>query len=143
MDYELYHEATLGMLRRQMVALKDAQDRLSADGTLSELEWNGLEHTLQLLVENSIGKAKHLLRLSGRTPVPVNAYDTFAALHEAGICTEAQVDTWAKAIGMRNAIVHEYLKVDRNLIREVLKSGSYRHVTDFLKEPFGQLMKGA
>jgi len=39
--------------------------------------------------------------------------------------------------------VHEYLKVDRNLIREVLKSGSYRHVTDFLKEPFDQLMKGA
>jgi len=62
----------------------------------------------------------------------VNAYDAFAALHDVGICTEAEVDIWAKAIGMRNAIVHEYLKVDRDLIRAVLDSGAYRHVTDFL-----------
>lgn len=140
MDYDLYHEATLGMVRRQKAALKDAQARLEANGTLSELEWNGLEHTLQLLVENAIGKAKHLLRLSGQSPAPVNAYDAFAALHEAGMCSEAEVDIWAKAIGMRNAIVHEYLNVDRELIREVLNSGAYRHVTDFLEKPFEQFL---
>ena len=141
MDYDLYHEATLGMVRRQKAALHDAQTRLEANGTLSTLEWNGLEHTLQLLVENAIGKAKHVLRLSGATPTPVSAYDTFAALHDAGVCTEAEVDIWAKAIGMRNAIVHEYLKVDRDLIRAVLDSGAYRHVTDFLEQPFEQLLK--
>jgi hypothetical protein len=51
MDYDLYHEATLGMVRRQKAALHDAQARLEANGELSALEWNGLEHTLQLLVE--------------------------------------------------------------------------------------------
>lgn len=136
MDYELYHEATLAMLRRQEVALNDAKARLQAESSLSELEWNGLEHALQLLVENAIGKAKHLLRLAGQSPAPVNAYDAFMALHEAGMCSEADVDIWAKAIGMRNAIVHEYLKVNRDLIREVLLSGAYRHVTDFLEKPF-------
>lgn len=90
---------------------------------------------------NAIGKAKHLLRLAGVTPPPVNAYDAFTALHDAGICTEAEVDVWAKAIGMRNAIVHEYLKVDRDLIRAVLDSGAYRHVTDFLQQPFEELLK--
>jgi uncharacterized protein YutE (UPF0331/DUF86 family) len=141
MDYDLYHEATLGMVRRQQVALQEAQARLEANAELSALEWNGLEHTLQLLVENAIGKAKHLLRLSGATPPPVSAYDTFAALHDAGVCTEAEVDLWAKAIGMRNAIVLEYLKVDRDLIRAVLDSGAYRHVTDFLEQPFEKLLK--
>ena len=141
MDYDLYHEATLGMVRRQKAALKDAQARLEANGELSALEWNGLEHTLQLLVENAIGKAKHLLRLSGARPPPVNAYDAFTALNDVGICTEAEVDIWAKAIGMRNAIVHEYLKVDRDLIRAVLDSGAYRHVTDFLELPFDQLLR--
>lgn len=140
MDYDLYHEATLGMLRRQKVALKEAEARLAANASLSELEWNGLEHTLQLLVENAIGKAKHLLRLSGQTPAPVNAYDAFAALHKAGMCSESDVDIWAKAIGMRNAIVHEYLNVDRELIREVLNSGAYRHVTDFLEQPFERFL---
>ena len=141
MDTDLYHEATLGMVRRQKAALHDAQARLDAEGTLSALEWNGLEHALQLLVENAIGKAKHVLRLSGATVPPVSAYDTFAALHDAGICSEAEVDIWGKAIGMRNAIVHEYLNVDRDLIRAVLDSGAYRHVTDFLEQPFEQLVK--
>jgi len=141
MDYELYHEATLAMLRRQEAALNDAKIRLDAAAALSELEWNGLEHTLQLLVENAIGKAKHVLRLAGYTPAPVNACDTFIALQEVGICSEAEVDIWAKAIGMRNAIVHEYLKVNRDLIREVLLSGAYRHVTDFLEKPFDQLLQ--
>ena len=129
------------MVRRQKNALKDAQARLLAKGTLSELVWNGLEHALQLLVENSIGKAKHILRLSGTTPAPVNAYDAFAALYDAGICTEAEVDIWAKTIRMRNAIVHEYSKVDRELIREVLDSEAYCHVTDFLERPFDRFLE--
>lgn len=141
MDYDLYHDATLGMVRRQKNALRDARARLENSGTLSALEWNGLEHALQLLVENAIGKAKHLLRLSGASSLPVSAYDTFDALHAVGICTEADVDVWAKAIGMRNAIVHEYLKVDRDLIRAVLVSGAYSHVIDFLECPFEQLLK--
>ncbi|WP_158279882.1 type VII toxin-antitoxin system HepT family RNase toxin [Coraliomargarita sinensis] len=141
MDYELYHEATLAMLRRQERALSDAKARMQSEAGLSELEWNGLEHALQLLVENAIGKAKHLLRLAGYSPAPVNAYDAFVALQEAGMCSESDVDVWAKAIGMRNAIVHEYLKVDRALIREVLDCGAYRHVTDFLERPFEHFLK--
>lgn len=141
MDTDLYHESTLGMVRRQKAALHDALARLEANGELSPLEWNGLEHTLQLLVENAIGKAKHLLRLSGSSVPPVSAYDTFDALYDAGICSEAEIDIWGKAIGMRNAIVHEYLKIDRALIRAVLESGAYRHVTDFLERPFEELLK--
>lgn len=141
MDYELYHEATLAMLRRQETALNEARMRFDAAASLSDLEWNGIEHALQLLMENAIGKAKHILRLAGNAPAPVNAYDAFVALQELGVCSEADVDIWAKAIGMRNAIVHEYLKVNRALIREVLLSGAYRHVTDFLEVPFDPLLK--
>ncbi|MBT63533.1 MAG: hypothetical protein CML13_10015 [Puniceicoccaceae bacterium] len=141
MDYDLYHEATLAMVRRQRAALLDAQRSLENNGVLSALEWNGLEHALQLLVENAIGKAKHLLRLSGNASAPVSAYDAFIALSDLGMCTEAEVDIWAKAIGMRNAIVHEYLEVDRKLIRAVLDSGAYQHVTDFLEKPFNELLK--
>ena len=65
MDYDLYHEATLGIVRNQKAALQDAQALLESNGALIPLECNGLEHTLQLLVENAIGKAKHLLRQEG------------------------------------------------------------------------------
>ena len=39
MDTDLYHEATLGMVRRQKAALQEAQVRLQANGELSALEW--------------------------------------------------------------------------------------------------------
>ena len=96
---------------------------------------------VQILIENAIGKAKHLLRLAGFSPMPVNAYDAFAALNEIGICSEAAVDIWAKAIGMRNAIVHDYLNIDRQLIRAVLDEGAYKHVTEFLELSFDELLE--
>lgn len=141
MDTNLYHEATLSMVRRQKEALDQAHARLQSQDTLSALEWNGLEHALQILIENAIGKAKHLLRLAGFSPMPVNAYDAFAALNEIGICSESAVDIWAKAIGMRNAIVHDYLNVDRQLIRAVLCEGAYKHVTEFLELSFDELLE--
>ncbi|MCC5808504.1 MAG: DUF86 domain-containing protein [Opitutales bacterium] len=135
MDFEVYHEATLAMLRRQEAALNEARTRLAQGDALSELEWNGLEHTLQLLVENAIGKAKHLLRQQGQTP-PVSAYDAFSALAQARLLPAAEVDLWGKAIGMRNAIVHDYLNIDRHLIREVVETEAYRLMTRFLAKPF-------
>lgn len=68
-------------------------------------------------------------------------YDAFAVLNEIGICSESAVDIWAKAIGMRNAIVHDYLNVDRQLIRAVLCEGSYKLVTEFLELCFDELME--
>ena len=81
--YHLYHEAILSMVCSD--ALDQAHARLQSQDTLNTLEWNGLEHALQVLIENAIGKAKHLLRLAGFSPMPVNAYDAFTALNEIGI----------------------------------------------------------
>jgi hypothetical protein len=41
MDYDVYHEATLAMLRRQEAALAEARTRFAEGGPLGELEWNG------------------------------------------------------------------------------------------------------
>ena len=43
MDTNLYHEATLSMVRRQKEALDQAHARLQSQDTLNTLEWNGLE----------------------------------------------------------------------------------------------------
>lgn len=140
MDYDVYHEATLAMLRRQEAALAEARTRFAEGGPLGELEWNGAEHALQLLIENAIGKAKHLLRLHGQTP-PVSAYDAFCALERMGFLREADVERWGKAIGMRNAIVHEYLNIDRGLVRKVVEEKAYRLMTEFLAKPFAEFVR--
>jgi uncharacterized protein YutE (UPF0331/DUF86 family) len=45
------------------------------------LEQSGVLHALQILIENSIGKAKHLLKQANKL-VPVSAYDAFASLEQ-------------------------------------------------------------
>jgi uncharacterized protein YutE (UPF0331/DUF86 family) len=51
--------------------LAEARERVLAGGSLSRLEQNGVLHALQVLVENAIGKAKHLIKAAGE-PVPVS-----------------------------------------------------------------------
>jgi len=56
MDTNLYHEATLSMVRRQKEALDQAHARLQSQDTLSALEWNGLEHALLTGLCNRLSK---------------------------------------------------------------------------------------
>ena len=137
MDYDLYHEATCALVAEQISALNEARDGLLAGKPLSQLQWNGVEHTLQVLVENAIGKAKHLIK-KGQHVAPVSAYDTFEMLARQGTIKNGDIDTWNKAIGLRNAIVHEYQEIDRERIKALCINQDYLFVTDFLCKPFDE-----
>ena len=68
-------------------------------------------HALQVLIENGIGKCKHLLK-SLDEPVPISAYDAFASLERRGNITQQQLTQWNAMIGLRNRILHNYMNVD-------------------------------
>jgi uncharacterized protein YutE (UPF0331/DUF86 family) len=42
---------------------------------------------------------------------------------------------------MRNAIVHEYLNIDRGLVRKVVEEKAYRLMTEFLAKPFADFVR--
>lgn len=73
---------------------------------LSWLGQNGVLHALQVLIENSIGKAKHLLKAANE-PVPVSAYDAFESLARRGEISTEELDQWNSTIGLRNRIVRD------------------------------------
>ena len=116
-------------------ALTNAATRLQKNEAISVLEWNGMLHALQVLIENAIGKAKHMLKRKGLEP-PVSAYDTFYKLLDVGDLSNKEIDIWVKIIGLRNAIVYEYLKVNREIIKSVIVKQEYQFVIDFLKSSF-------
>jgi len=99
------------------MAQAQAAERIRCGKTLADLEQNGVLHALQILVENAIGKAKHLLKAKGST-VPVSAYDTLEALTEAGRLPGDQLSQWKAIVGLRNRIVHDYLNIDFNLVEQ-------------------------
>lgn len=134
MRLDLYQEETAQIARYQSDILAEARNKLLSGISLSRLEQNGVLHALQVLVENAIGKAKHLLKASGRG-VPVSAYDAFVELADAGIAIREQLVNWNLAVGLRNRIVHDYMNIQMELVLELVSKGDYQFVVDFLLQP--------
>ena len=111
--------------------LAEARERVLAGGSLSRLEQNGVLHALQVLVENAIGKAKHLIKAACE-PVPVSADDSFRVLARILGLSSQELEQWNAIIGLRNRIVHDYMNLDMRRVLQVVESGGYTFVVDFL-----------
>jgi len=134
MRLELYQAETARIATEQTALLDEAQYILEPGEKLSRLEQNGVLHALQVLIENAIGKAKHLLKVLDE-PVPVSAYDAFDTLSRRGEINPASLEQWNLAIGLRNRIVHKYMNLDISLILQLVSQKQYRFLTDFLCKP--------
>jgi len=131
MRLDLYQAETAVIAREQAAMLAEARERVLAGGSLSRLEQNGVLHALQVLVENAIGKAKHLIKAAGE-PVPVSAYDSFPALARILGLSSQELEQWNAIIGLRNRIVDDYMNLDMRRVLQVVESGGYAFVVDFL-----------
>ena len=131
MRLEIYVEETRRLASELSGVLAEVRQLLQAQHTLSKLEQSGALHAIQVLTENSIGKAKVILKSQGQT-VPVSAYDAFSKLHALGYINADQLRDWTAAIGMRNRIVHEYLNVSMTVVEEIIVKQYYQLQIDFL-----------
>jgi uncharacterized protein YutE (UPF0331/DUF86 family) len=83
--------------------------------------YGSAERFLQLTIEafNDIGS--HII--SGKNLGTVNWYrDIPEILFEKGYLSEEQKNEWIKMIGFRNALVHDYMDIDRKIVYEILHS---------------------
>ncbi|MBI3480637.1 MAG: DUF86 domain-containing protein [Nitrosomonadales bacterium] len=134
MRLELYQAECERIANEQTALLDEARQRIVAGAPLSRLEQSGMLHALQVLVENAIGKSKHLLKLAG-VSVPVSAYDAFASLERHGDITQQELQQWNSALGMRNRIVHDYMNIDMGVIYGLVGNAHYRFIAEFLRKP--------
>jgi uncharacterized protein YutE (UPF0331/DUF86 family) len=134
MRLDLYHAECCRIADEQSSLLQEAKQKLINKQSLSKLEQNGALHGLQILIENAIGKTKHLLKVLGES-VPVSAYDSFASLHAKKQITDTQLQQWNAAVGLRNRIVHEYMNVDMTVVFTLIEQQGYQFIVDFLRQP--------
>lgn len=131
MRLDLYQAESARIANEQMALLAEAKQRILSGAPLSRLEQSGVLHALQVLIENAIGKSKHLLKAAGQ-PVPVSAYDAFAGLEQQGGINLQELQQWNSAIGLRNRIVHDYMNIDMQLVYELITKDRLQFIAAFL-----------
>lgn len=134
MRLDLYQAKCVRIAKEQMALLDEAKQRIVSGAPLSRLEQSGVLHALQVLIENAIGKSKHLLKSIGE-PVPVSAYDAFASLELHGNITHQALTQWNATIGLRNRIVYDYMNIDINFVYELITSNRHQFIGEFLCKP--------
>ena len=121
---------TLDAARERLLSARAADSRLDP---FSALEYGGILHALQTLIENAIGKAKQLCRFHALV-VPTGAYDAFERLSVLGYISSSQLAEWRGVIGLRNRIVHDYLNIDSGVILAALERRAYEVVAELLMD---------
>jgi uncharacterized protein YutE (UPF0331/DUF86 family) len=74
---------------------------------------------LQRACETSIDAAMHLVRVH-RLGVPQETREAFSLLETAGMLDHALADQLRKMVGFRNVAIHEYQKLDLEIVRRIV-----------------------
>jgi uncharacterized protein YutE (UPF0331/DUF86 family) len=135
MRLDVYQAETLQVVAEQGALLDTARSLIKQGKTLSPLEQAGVLRALQVLIENAIGKAKHLLKAKG-LPVPVSGYDAFANLVSQQQIDAADLPQWNAAVGLRNRIVHDYMNIDMEQVLALVVNKQDAFVREFLLKEF-------
>jgi len=138
MRLDLYQAESERIANEQMALLAEAKQRIQSGAPLSRLEQSGVLHALQVLIENAIGKSKHLLKSAGM-PVPVSAYDAFASLEQHGDINSQETQQWNAVIGLRNRIVHDYMNIDMGIVYELITNDRHQFIAAFLRKPIASM----
>ena len=137
-DYEAYALAVREQTAQHLAGL-DELSAIIAKRPLTFNERNAAERGLQVVVESAIGCAKHYLK-SRQKPVPSEARAAIERVYELLAITEPDIKEMRGAVGMRNAIIHDYLNLDWRVIEPVLKQQKYTAVQLFVKKVLGKLV---
>ena len=137
MQSDLYQIETEKLAVRNGNLLDELATRLDSHEVLSPLEEQAMLHLLQVIIENAIGKARHLLKRRNIKP-PVSAYDVFEEMLISKLIDIEQQNQWKKIVGLRNTLVHEYMKIQIDIVKDMVKNRHYSFVLDFLLKPFDQ-----
>ncbi|MDZ4076360.1 MAG: DUF86 domain-containing protein [Hylemonella sp.] len=135
MRLDLYQAEAARVASEQQALLDQARAILAQGRPLSGLEQGGVLHALQVLVENSIGKSKQLLKARGQN-VPVSGYDAFSALADLGLIQPQDLSSWNAVVGLRNRIVHDYMNIDMAQVLSLVVANQPQFIVDFLSKRF-------
>ncbi|MDP6751836.1 MAG: DUF86 domain-containing protein [Candidatus Poribacteria bacterium] len=128
---KIYRDAMLEYVRgleQELAEIRQLLQSLDSQSKISRMVYRTSERLLQLLTEACIGIAKQTLKAEGK-PVPSDARKAFFQLHAIGL--DPTGADWNRIIGMRNALVHDYLNLSPERVLDVIRTDQYQVLLDF------------
>ncbi|MBS4029895.1 MAG: DUF86 domain-containing protein [Clostridiales bacterium] len=126
------------VLKQRLLLLCEYIDDLENAGGISYEEFlqdkvtrRYIERTLQLAIEACLDIGGHIIA-DLRLREPEDNKDIFTVLVENGFLKEEKKDDYQKMIGFRNVIVHDYVRLDAEIVFRVLL-GSIDDLRDFAR----------
>jgi len=109
-------------------------DEMSEKQVWSKIEIRAVKNSMQVIIENSIGKAKRILKHFNCPIVPQKGSDAFEFMYDMGLIEDTFYATIRSAIGLRNAMVHDYMNFNDKILQDVVHTKSYANIIDFLEK---------
>jgi uncharacterized protein YutE (UPF0331/DUF86 family) len=91
----------------------------------------GVKYTFVTAIEACLDVAQHICATEGWGP-PADNGDAIRLLGEHGVCTPALARSIRQAVGFRNVLVHDYIRVNDNIVVDRLKDLS--DLQDFVSQ---------
>ncbi len=128
MTFQEYLDNTKDIASQEMEIL----DQMSEKNVWDKIEIRAVKNSIQVIVENSIGKAKRILKNFNCPIVPQKGSDAFEFIYEMGLVDDEIYSTMKSAIGLRNAMVHDYMNFNDDILKNVVKMRKYEKIIEFL-----------
>jgi uncharacterized protein YutE (UPF0331/DUF86 family) len=106
--------------------------QLMSNGALSKIELRAARASLQILIENSIGKARRILKHYDCPLVPSRGRDAFSIMYDAGLINDEHYQDLMQAVGFRNAMIHDYMNFDESILINIVREQKYGSIYHFL-----------
>jgi uncharacterized protein YutE (UPF0331/DUF86 family) len=121
--------------RTRLIAHEEEEilDEMSQKDTWNKIEIRAVKNSMQVLVENAIGKAKRILKHFNCPVVPQKGSDAFEFMYDMDLIDDDVFRTMKSAIGLRNAMIHDYMNFDDAILKNVVTSKKYKDVVAFLQ----------
>ncbi len=110
---------------------KDVLDMLRSM-PLDKITLRAAKNSLQVMIKNSIGKAKKILQFYHCAIIPNESRDALRILADCEAIEDEMANALHNAIGFRNAMIHDYMSFNNDILIEILKSKKYQTIYEFL-----------
>jgi len=113
---------------------QEVLEYLSAKETLNHIEIRAAKNSLQVIIENLIGKSKRILKHYNSPIIPQRSKDSIDILYDVGYIDDERYREFCSVVGFRNVLIHDYMNFDDKVLYQILHSKRYRVIIDFLIE---------
>ena len=135
MKFQEYLQRTIDVATVEKNVLDQLCELLATGKKLDQIQIRAAKSALQVLIENTIGKGKQILKHFQCPMVFHKGKEVFWVLTESGVIEENLQRILTQTIGFRNSMIHDYLNFDEKILVDILISEQHLIIYNFLIAP--------